>query len=199
MFYLLVIPSLFIIFGAFASSNPLALTGGARETKLMLAYEFVFIISLVIVIIKSEGSLALPTIMEKQLQSSVYIKSFSGLIGFVLAFFYLQAKLGIIPFDAPEAEQEIMGGTMIEYSGSLLGFYRLSKLFLYFSLPLFIISLLWPASPFHFIYRYLIVILLVSVIKNINPRARIKDALTFFWFFLFPLGIIGIILAIKGL
>ncbi|UCC95388.1 MAG: NADH-quinone oxidoreductase subunit H [Candidatus Omnitrophota bacterium] len=198
MFYLLLIPSLFVIFGGFASSNPLALAGATRETKLLLAYEFVFVISLLIVIIKSGGSLMIADFARSQIENGEILRSASGWIGLVLAFFYLQAKLGIVPFDIPEAEQEIMAGPMIEYSGPLLGFYRLSKLFLYFSVPLFIISLFWHGRTHFFIFKYVILILLVSVVKNINPRLRIKDALGFFWFFLFPLGIVGIILALKG-
>jgi NADH-quinone oxidoreductase subunit H len=198
MIYLLIIPTLFIVLGAFSSGNPLGLVGAAREIKLMLAYELVFIMSVIIVLIKAHGSLLLVDVLNKQVEQSSYIASASGYIAFVLALIYFQAKLGIVPFDVAEAEQEIMAGTAIEYSGPLLGFYRLSRLFLYFSLPLFIITLLWPGKPLSFIYKYVLFILLVSVIKNVNPRLRIKDALIFFWFWLFTLGIVGIILAIKG-
>lgn len=204
--YLLLIPSLFIIFGAFASRNPLALVGATREIKLMLAYEFIFIVSIVIIIIKAGGDLTLTDITLKQASAGPFIKSYSGVIAAILTIFYFQAKLGIAPFDAAEAEQEIMGGTMIEYSGPLLGFFRLTKMFLYFSLPVFIISLVgyvkMSSVTQHyavFIAEYLLFILLVSVIKNVNPRLRIKDILKFFWFWLFPLGILGIILALKGL
>ncbi|MFA5305181.1 MAG: complex I subunit 1 family protein [Candidatus Omnitrophota bacterium] len=204
--YLLLIPSLFIILGALSSKNPLALVGAARETKLMLAYEFVFIASLIIAIIKSGNSIMMADIIGIQILNKPNIASFSGAIAFVLAIFYAQAKLGIVPFDMAEAEQEIMAGTVIEYSGPLLGFYKISKLMLYFSLPLFIISLFVKISVESAFLRYLIffaeyilIIFIMSVIKNINPRLRIKDALGFFWFLLFPLGILGIILAQFGL
>ncbi len=206
MLYLLIIPSLFIILGASSSRNPLALVGASRETKLMLSYEFIFIISLVIIIIKSNGNLMLADILNNQINRGMYLKSASGTIGFILALFYIQAKLGIVPFDAAEAEQEIMSGTAIEYSGPLLGFYRIAKTLLYFSLPLFVIALFGQIAinnPLHkysaFVIEYVLILLLISVIKNINPRLRIKEILGFFWFFLFPLGILGIILAIKGL
>ncbi|HIE36414.1 MAG TPA: NADH-quinone oxidoreductase subunit H [Candidatus Omnitrophica bacterium] len=195
MLYFLIIPSLFIIIGGFSSSNPLAFAGSSREIKLMLAYEFIFIMSLIISIIKSGGNLLLAKIIENQIQNGSYLKTLSGTIGFILSIFYIQAKLGIVPFDIPEAEQEISAGPFIEYSGPLLGFYKLSKLLLYFSLPLFIISLF---SPKNFLYKYLLFILIISVMKNINPRLRIKSALNFFWFLLFPLGILGLILALKG-
>jgi NADH-quinone oxidoreductase subunit H len=205
MLYLLIIPSLFIILGAFSSANPLALVGATREIKLMLAYEFIFIISLVIAIIKANGALNIGQISYIQLISGPFIANPSGVIAFVLAIFYLQAKLGIAPFDAAEAEQEIMGGTMIEYSGPLLGFYRLSKMLLYFSLPVFIIALFGRIRInsniiyyLVFLLEYIVIMLIVAVIKNINPRLRINNILRFFWFRLFPLGIIGVFLALKG-
>jgi NADH-quinone oxidoreductase subunit H len=206
MFYLLIIPSLFIILGAFSSANSLALVGATREIKLMLAYELVFIVSLIITIIKANGTLTMASITSAQLATGPFAKSYSGFIALVLAISYFQAKLGIAPFDAAEAEQEIMAGTMIEYCGPLLGFYRLTKMLLYFSVPLFIISLLGyvetgsiPKNYLIFFLEYIGVMLIVSVIKNINPRSKIKDILRFFWFWLFPLGIFGIILALKGL
>ncbi|MEI8350215.1 MAG: complex I subunit 1 family protein [Candidatus Omnitrophota bacterium] len=206
LLYLLIVPSLCIIIGSFASNNPLALVGATREIKLMLAYEFVFIVSLVIIIIKSGGSIKLNGIIAAQQATHAHIASLSGIIASILGLFYLQAKLGIVPFDAAEAEQEIMGGTMIEYSGSLLGFFRATKLLLYGSLPLLLI-LLFGQFPHSRAWQkfltipaeYIIIILLVAVIKNINPRLRIKEILNFFWFFLFPVGIVGIILALRGM
>jgi len=198
MLYFLVIPSLFVVLGGFASSNPLAMAGATREIKLMLAYEFVFITSLIIAIIKSGGSLTLSGIAADQLHGGTYLTSLSGIIGFILAFFYIQAKLAIIPFDVAEAEQELMAGTMIEYSGPLYGFFRLSKLLLYFSVPLFIIALFWHGPIQFAIIKYIVILLLISVVKNINPRLRVKDALRFFWFTLFPLGLVGIVCALKG-
>jgi NADH:ubiquinone oxidoreductase subunit H len=166
----------------------------------MLAYEFIFIAMLAIVLIKAGGSLIMLDIINIQFSSGLFINSYSGFIAAVLAIFYFQAKLGIAPFDAAEAEQEIMAGTMIEYGGPLLGFYKLAKMLIYFSLPLFIIGLLAPTKNYlFFTLQYFLLIFIASVIKNINPRLRIADILRFFWFRLFPLGILGIILALKGL
>lgn len=204
--YLLLIPSLFTILGAFSSKNPLALVGAAREIKLMLAYEFVFITCLIIAIVKSGNSIMLADITGNQILNKPNAMSLSGAIAVLLSIFYAQAKLCIVPFDMAEAEQEIMAGTVIEYSGPLLGFYKIAKLMLYFSLPLFIISLFIKVRTtstmsryFIFFLIYALIIFAMSVIKNINPRMRIKDALGFFWFLLFPLGILGIILAQLGL
>ena len=197
--YLLIIPSLFIILGGISSSNPLATVGAVREIKLMLSYEFIFILSLIIVIIKSGGVLSLGGVISHQVKLHSHLWSASGVIGFILAICYQQAKLGIVPFDVAEAEQEIMGGPFIEYSGPLLGFFKLSKALLYTSLPVFVIALfIGNKLGWHFIYKYLIMILIIAVIKNTNPRLRIKDIMSLFWLFLFPLGCIGVVLAVLG-
>ena len=96
------------------------------------------------------------------------------------------------------AARALAYGQDIEYSGPLLGFYKLSKALLYFSLPLFVIALFLGNPGWHLIYIYLIIVLLISVVKNTNPRLRIKDILKVFWFILFPLGCLGIILAVLG-
>lgn len=197
--YLLAIPSLFIIIGAFASANPLATVGGAREIKLMLSYEFLLVACLVIAVVKSGYAISLERIISYQQASSSHIWSVSGGIGIILGFFYLLAKLGIVPFDVSEAEQEIMGGSLIEYSGPLLGFYKLARALLYFTIPMIIIGLFWGgAGGIHFFYKYILVILLVAVVKNTNPRLRIRDIMRLCWFFLFPLGCLGIMFAVIG-
>lgn len=197
-FYLLILPSLFVILGGFSSSNPLALCGATRETKLMLSYEFVFICSLIVVLIKSQGVLSLEGIIKAQ-KNWPFLGSISGFIAFILGLVWLQAKMGIVPFDVAEAEQEIMSGVFIEYGGPLLGFFKLTRALLYFILPLFLILLFWADSlGWHILYKYLIIIFLVSVIKNTNPRLRADDIVKFFWFILFPLGLLAIVLAIFG-
>lgn len=197
--YLLVLPSLCIILGGFSSGNPLSVAGASRETKLMLSYEFIFITVLLISIIKAGGVLSLRDIIMFQQANGSFLLSPSGMIGIVLGIIYIQAKLGVCPFDIPEAEQEIMAGPFVEYSGALLGFFKLSKAILYFTLGLLIISLFWAgAAIWHIAYKYLIFILLLAVIKNTNPRLRINDTVKLFWLILFPLGLIGIILALLG-
>ena len=54
----------------------------------------------------------------------------------------MQAKLGLVPFDAAEAETEIMAGPYIEYSGPALGIFKLSRQMMLFVLPMMTMRLL---------------------------------------------------------
>ena len=69
------------------------------------------------------------------------VGNLSGILALVVTIMCVQAKLALVPFDIPEAETELAGGVLIEYSGSGLAMYRLMKNMLLFTLPFFLIIL----------------------------------------------------------
>ena len=69
------------------------------------------------------------------------------MLALAVAALCMQAMLGQVPFDLPEAEAELTGGALIEYSGPPLAFYRLTRAMMLFLVPCFLIALfLVPAS-----------------------------------------------------
>jgi NADH-quinone oxidoreductase subunit H len=199
--YLLIIPAIAIIMGASASSNPLASIGVSREMKLVLAYELPFVLAAVTVIIKAGNTIRLGEILNYQANSGAIIGSASGLIAFVVAILCMQAKLGFVPFDISEAEQEIMAGVFIEYSGFLLAIFKLMKSMLLYVMPLFLISLFWAANTGidSLIGKYILLLVIIILLKNTSPRLRIDQALRFFWGPITALATIAVILALLGL
>jgi NADH-quinone oxidoreductase subunit H len=197
--YLLTVPAISLIIGASASANPLASIGVSREIKMVLGYELPFILSLAIVIIKA-GSLRLADIINYQLLNGSLALSWSGAIGLIVAFLCIQAKLGFVPFDAPEADQEIMCGTLIEYSGLPLAIFRLTRFILLYTLPLFliIIFLSGDIKLTSLGIKFLLILVAIILVKNTNPRLRIDQAIRFFWKILTPLAVLGVILAFLG-
>lgn len=199
--YLLVIPAISLIIGASSSANPLASVGASREMKLVLGYELPFILSVIAVVIKSLGSIQLGAIIEHQMNYGSNIASFSGALAFIVAIFCMQAKLGFVPFDAAEAEQEIMAGAMIEYSGLPLAIFKATKALLLYTMPLFLIILFWAKTlnPFALIGKYVTILVIIILIKNTNPRMRIDQTLKFFWGPVTFLAAAAVVLAILGL
>lgn len=202
--YLLTIPSLAIILGGSTSGNVLASVGISREMKLLLGYELPFVCGLIISAIKS-GSTSLTEIIKFQQQNGLTLGSLSGLIGFIIGIFALQGKLGFVPFDLAEAEGEIAGGAIIEYSGVLLGLFKLTKAILLIAGPLFLITLYMgginissASGIITGILKYILVLVLFILIKNTNPRLRIDQAMRLFWGYFTLLGIGGILLAVAG-
>ena len=202
--YLLVIPSISIIMGGFASRNPLASLGASREMKLILSYELPFILAILVTVIKSGFTFRLGEILTFQAQNGAFVRSWSGTLALIVAIICMQAKLALVPFDIPEAETEIVGGPLIEYSGSGLAIYRLMKNMLMFTVPFFLIIVFIGGLRFdgiHLLYgglKYIGLVALMTVIRNTNPRVRIDQAVKFFWGPMTIIAIIAIILALLG-
>ncbi|MCF7907744.1 MAG: NADH-quinone oxidoreductase subunit H [Candidatus Omnitrophica bacterium] len=203
--YLLAIPSISIIIGGFASGNPLASIGASREMKLVLSYELPFILAVLVPVIQSGFSLRLGEIITYQAQNGVILGSWSGFLAFIVIIMCVQAKLALVPFDIPEAETEIIGGPLVEYSGAPLAVYKLMKNMLFFVLPFFIMITfigglrLNGLNLIYGVLRYVGLVALITVIRNTNPRVRIDQAIRFFWGPMLIIAIIAVILALKGL
>lgn len=195
--YLLFIPAIATILGGSASRNPISALGASREMKLVLSYELPFILAVLTVATRSQ-SLVLANILGYQASHAPAILSISGVIAFLVALLAVQAKLGFVPFDIAEAEQEIAAGPYMEYSGPALAMFKLTRLILLSSLPLLLVTLFMGGLDAWFILKYLLVLVLIVLIKNTSPRLRIDQALKFFWGPLTILAIIGFVLSARG-
>ncbi len=200
MIYLLALPPIGVIIGGSASKNPLASVGASREMTQYFAYELPFLIVITGIVLKSGGTIKFGEIIHLQRVSGSFLYSISGIIFAIIFLLVIQAKLGFVPFDVPEAEQEIMAGPYIEYSGVALAIYKITRAMMLFLLPIFMISILWGGiADLWAILKFLLIVVLIVLIKNTNPRLRIDQTLKFFWIFLGILSIIGLVLALKGL
>lgn len=185
--YLLLIPPIALMLGSFSSANSLASLGASREMKLMLSYELPFILALAVPIIKTGYSIKIGDIISGQLAGSSVIASVSGVLSFLVMLFCVQAKLGFVPFDMPEAETELMAGTYIEYSGKPLAIFKMTKAILAFAVPVLMITLYFGGLKLNgegfirTVAEFTGILVLMIVIKNTNPRVRIDQAMKFFW------------------
>jgi len=203
IFYLLNIPPLAFIIGAMASGNPLASIGASREIKLIISYELTFLLILTAVILKSGMSISLSDIIAKQ-SSHTFAGSFSGALLFIAALFCIQAKLGLVPFDIAEAETEINHGSFIEYSGSTYALVILTRYIMLFTLPAFLSIVLLGGLHFkgiqilYSLLKILGIVLLLTLIRNTNPRLKIDQAMRFFFVWMNLVAVAAIALTLSG-
>ncbi len=204
IFYLLTIPSFSYIIGALASGNPLAAVGSSREMKLIMSYELTFLLLIAGIIMKCGQQFDLYTIIQAQQDGSPNIGSISGVLLFVAGIFCIQAKLALVPFDMPEAEAEITEGIFIEYSGAPYALIKLTKYIMFFILPSFLIALLMNGFSFEGInivwavLKLLAIILIITLIRNTNPRVKIKQAIRFFAVWMNLIAVTALILIAFG-
>jgi len=204
IFYLLTIPSFSYIIGSLASGNPLAAVGGSREMKLILSYEFTFLLFIAGIIMKCGQQFDLHSVILTQQASAPFIGSVSGVLLLIVGIFCVQAKLALVPFDMPEAEAEITEGIFIEYSGAPYALIKLTKYIMLFILPSLLVALLMSGFRFDGIHilwsilKVLGIVLLLTLIRNTNPRIKIKQAVKFFLIWMNLIAFIAIVLIIFG-
>jgi len=204
LLYLLAVPSLALVLGAASSKNPLASVGASREMKLVLSYELPFILVMLVAVVKSGGTLRLGSLLAYQAEHGSFAWSISGVVAMLVGVLCTQAKLALVPFDQAEAETEIMGGALIEYSGAPLAVFKLTKAMMTMVVPVFLIVTLWggfghtAGSVVLGVGKYVVLLVAVILIRNTNPRVRIEQAMKFFWGPVTAAAVLAVILAFIG-
>ncbi len=202
VYYLFTIPAIALVYTGSTSGNPLSSVGVSREIKLLLSYDLPMVILIVMVATKVQG-FSIQSITQFQRINGPIILHWYGVIGFIISIFCIQAKLGRVPFDLAEAETELGSGILMEFSGAVLAAYELSQAIMLFGLPFFIIILFWGGVSggigiLWAILKYLLIMVLLILLKNTNPRLRIDQAMKYFWGWMTGGAILAGILAYFG-
>lgn len=113
-----------VILAGWSANNKYALLGSLRSSAQIISYEIPLGMSLLGVIVLA-GSLNLETIIAWQQQHwwLVVVQP----LAFLLFLTSVYAECNRLPFDLPEAEQELVGGYHTEYSSMKLGLMLMSE------------------------------------------------------------------------
>ncbi len=113
-------------------------------------------------------------------------------VGFVVTLIGLMGELELPPFDAPEAETEIVAGALTEYSGRGFAFFRLAKdvelvvgiaLIAAFYLGGLSSTLAFPLAALIFLAKALAILLVLAILQTIFARLRIDQTVGLWWRF----------------
>jgi formate hydrogenlyase subunit 4 len=184
LLYVAAMSAVLLMIIGFASASPYACVGSSREMMILLSVEPVLAVALVTGAFKA-GTLATAGIMDWQAQNGPTI---SMAIAAVAFFLVLQAQAGKLPFDIPEADQEIMGGPLIEQSGPRLALIKWAMWCkqLVFAFLLVEVFIPWPHTGVLLgdlglaIVKVLVVLILIALVDVVNPRLRIDQAMGYF-------------------
>jgi NADH-quinone oxidoreductase subunit H len=205
-----------IILGGWSSNNKYSFLGALRSTAQMISYEIALGLS-VIGIIMITGSLSLSSVIQAQTQPLFYIiprwNIFMQPLGFLIFLIAIYAETNRLPFDLPEAEQELVAGYHTEYSSMKFALYYMSEyinvvtlsaltvvLFFggwhipglqYLELPPIITALIQVAG---FSAKVFIFIFLFIWVRWTFPRFRYDQLMRLGWLTLIPLGLANILL-----
>ncbi len=203
LLYLAMLPPIALIIGGAASRSPFGAIGAGREMSMVLAYEVGFLLAAITVMVRVK-SIMLADIIAYQVAHGAIIASASGLIAFVVMLLCVHAKLGFLPFDIGEAESEIIGGPLAEYSGVGLALFKIARAMLFFVLPVFACLLFLGAveptllSVLGFLLKLIAVLVILIAVKTTHARLKLAQALRFFWGTVAVAGAAAVVLALLG-
>ena len=196
--YLLSLLTMCMGLAGWNGSNRFSLIGATRTLTQLFAYEAPFLLALLGPAIVA-GSWVIKDI-------SAYAENhwliFTQPVGFFIALIGLMGKLELPPFDAPEAETEIVAGALTEYSGRGLALFHIGK-----SVELVVAVSLVTAfylggigTPLLFLVKTLVMVLLMAMLQAMLTRLRIDQTVGMWWRFgaLLALFQILILVLLKG-
>ncbi len=189
---------LIILLTGWASNSKYAFIGGIRAAYQQIGYELPMWFSALGVALASR-SFDFVKIVESQQPLWFALTQPLGALAFFIA---MVAEMGRIPFDIPEAEQEIAAGWFVEYTGIMFGIYMVSAMLM----KLYVLSLLftvmylggwlpgWGLPEAWTFVKAFIVMFLIMFFRAVFPRTRIKTFVNMAWDKLLPLSIINLLI-----
>lgn len=193
LLYLLTVPAVVLMIAGSASGSPFGAIGFSREMAMMLAYEGPLV--LVVAAVAMRTGMGMGGVVSFSLTDIIAYQQSHGAFLFdpvmwpaLLAFLaFYPANLGIIPFDIPEAETEVLEGPLLEYSGPALGLFKIMSALKAVVVLGLGVALFFPIAPAGVagllvqVAKLAILMLVgVTVVRVSCGRMRIDQAFRFF-------------------
>jgi NADH-quinone oxidoreductase subunit H len=185
-----------VALGGWASNSKFSLLGGIRGAAQMISYELALGLSLVPVVMLAR-SLSLVDIVDAQMNYPfILVQPLSFAIFFIAA----MAESKRIPFDLPEAENELGAGYHTEYSGMRFGLFFLGE-YVHMQVLGALLAVFFLGGwhgPFlpswmWLLIKIIAVSLLMIWIRGTLPRLRYDQLMTIGWKVLIPASLLNIL------
>ncbi len=186
-----------VALGGWASNSKFSLLGAIRGAAQMISYELSLGLSLVPVVMLAHSFSLVEIVRAQERLPFLILQPLAFLIFFISSV----AEMKRIPFDIPEAENELVAGYHTEYSGMRFGLYFLGEYVTMVTLGAlvavfflggwrgpFLPPLLW------FLIKVFLVVFVIIWIRATYPRLRYDQLMEFGWKILIPLALLNIII-----
>jgi len=196
-----------VTFGGWASNSKYAMLGGIRATAQLISYELPMGLALVPLVLVA-GSFSLTDIVNAQRTLPFAV---TQPLAFLIFFTCILAETKRIPFDLPEAENELVAGYHTEYSGLRFGLFFVGE---YINMALLgSVTTVFFLGGWHgpllppivwFLAKVLGLCFIFIWIRGTLPRFRYDQLMRFGWQVLIPLSLLnllitgGVLLWLRG-
>ncbi len=213
-----------LLMSGYASNNKYSLLGGLRAAAQSISYEIPLALA-VLAIVMMSNSLSTVDIVNQQTGAGILSWNiWRQPIGFVIFWICALAECERLPFDLPEAEEELVAGYQTEYSGMKFALFYLGS---YINLVLsallvsvlylggwgFPVSVEWLASLMGqsvdaplvqlitgavgivmTILKAYLLVFFAILLRWTVPRVRIDQLLDLGWKFLLPIALVNLLI-----
>jgi NADH-quinone oxidoreductase subunit H len=182
--------------GGWSSNSKYSLLGGIRGAAQMVSYELALGLSLIPVVMQA-GSFSLVEIVAAQNARPFLLVE---PVAFVIFFISAMAEIKRIPFDLPEAENELGAGFHTEYSGMRFGLFFLGE-YVHMQVLGGLIAVFFLGGwhgpllpgPVWLVIKIVFVCLGMIWIRGTLPRLRYDQLMNLGWKVLIPAALLNVV------
>ena len=212
-----------LLMSGYASNNKYSLLGGLRAAAQSISYEIPLALA-VLAIVMMSNSLSTVDIVDQQ--AGVGLLSWNiwrQPVGFLIFWICALAECERLPFDLPEAEEELVAGYQTEYSGMKFALFYLGS-YINLVLSALLVSVLylggwgfpipvewlasWLGQPIDApvtqvitasigivmtVLKAYLLVFLAILLRWTTPRVRIDQLLDLGWKFLLPVSLVNLL------
>jgi len=185
-----------VVLGGWASNSKFSLLGGIRGAAQMISYELPLGLSLVPIVMLAQSFSLMDIVKAQSSYPFILVQPVAFLIFFISAL----AEMKRIPFDIPEAENELVAGYHTEYSGMRFGLYFLGEYVTMVVLGalaavFFLGGWRGPVLPsiLWFFIKVTMVVFVLVWLRATLPRLRYDQLMHLGWKVLIPAALLNIV------
>ena len=212
-----------LLMSGYASNNKYSLLGGLRAAAQSISYEIPLALAVLAVVMMS-NSLSTVDIVNQQTGAGVLRWNiWRQPVGFLIFWICALAECERLPFDLPEAEEELVAGYQTEYSGMKFALFYLGS-YINLVLSALLVSILylggwgfpipvewlasWLGQPIDAplvqlitgtvgivmtVLKAYLLVFIAILLRWTTPRVRIDQLLDLGWKFLLPLALVNLL------
>jgi NAD(P)H-quinone oxidoreductase subunit 1 len=213
-----------LLMAGYASNNKYSLLGGLRAAAQSISYEIPLALAVLAIAMMSNSLSTVDIVNQQSGYGILGWNIWRQPIGFLIFWIAALAECERLPFDLPEAEEELVAGYQTEYSGMKFGLFYLGSYvnlilssllvaILYlggwdFPIPLNLIAGWLGVSELNPVFQIVtaalgitmtvfkayLLVFVAILLRWTVPRVRIDQLLDLGWKFLLPVGLVNLLL-----
>ncbi|CDN14852.1 MAG: NADH-quinone oxidoreductase subunit NuoH [Richelia sp.] len=213
-----------LLMAGYASNNKYSLLGGLRAAAQSISYEIPLALAVLAIAMMSNSLSTIDIVNQQSGYGILGWNVWRQPVGFIIFWIAALAECERIPFDLPEAEEELVAGYQTEYSGMKFALFYLSS-YVNLVLSALLVSVLYLGGwdfpvPVEFIadkigvsidnpilqvvtaslgitmtvLKAYFLVFIAILLRWTVPRVRIDQLLDLGWKFLLPIGLVNLLI-----